>query len=833
MRAYIKREQNVLEIPEDFATLVKIDSNLSEGSYHYKFEYLVNPEKAFRNNAILVEMFVSKEPWAVRTYNIFNKFDAEETIVNIRLKNQRQKDFYRSADLAKDNKVWIPYITSDITKFISNTQVAKFSRGRRISDSEVFKPIVSTRTLVKPVLVSELALRNTAMPILEVNTSKRRNEFGIDGSSVDSSELRHRASNVLFQRKIDPASFVGRRSNTITSAKNSYSGVIPKKNGSGDIHNDDEVLITSLLKNNQTNSDADKNSTDYQNVPVVETNTNIVVEETMSIPISYLDSDEFYVVFRLKNKRGVIIETVSGLVSHGKQVSLMRIPAIPPVIVTPPKSSLGGTTINLKQVDPSGTSIRLYRKYFSTLESLKDSTYSLVGEVKCGIADGFVKIFDYPNSLDPVIYRAVSVNSNGLIGSEFSSAVVENIRGSVAKTSPKNQKPNFVTISTTVLPSGITVKLSNFPSGPIAFELRRRDLTLKENAYTCVNPPTLLDVLQSSQVTIEDTTGLQSRHIYEYAVFLIYKTGEVKQSATRHIVNYKTSVSNIVSLDISPADIEQSGGNEIDVKFSITKNVSQNSADQIKNFLTKQGFLGEFQEDIIANRDRLGNLFAIGVTRHNLSTGQVEDFGILENDDDFSDIAAGSTAGVSALVPGNEYKYVVTAYSRNIESLLPNLVKTDSTNQNLPYTFTPAEWTHPITLEDGNVITEQSLKRNHSSKSFTFGTIADVKEFQVSLSEVLPALYDGKAKFLPGRKSVLVQWKIQGNVNKIDHFIIVLDILGMKTIVGKTHNVSNSNYFQFLDNLDNQESGGLTYFIVPVYFDYSRGVELKTNQVVV
>lgn len=832
MRAYIKREQNVLEVPEGFATLVKIDPNLSEGSYHYKFEYLVNPEKAFRNNAILVEMFVSKEPWSVRTYNIFNKFDPEEAIINIRLKNQKQKDFYRSSDLIKDNKVWIPYITSDITRFISNTEVAKFSRGKRITEGDVFKPVVSTRTLVKPILVSELTSRNTEMPILEVNTSKRRNEFGIDGSSVDSNELRRRASSVLFQKKIDPASFVGKRSNTITSAKHSYSGVIPKKNGSGDVHNDDDVLITSLLKNNQSNSDADKNQTDYQSIPVVETNTNIVVEETMSIPISYLDSDEFYVVFRLKNKRGMIIETVSGLVSHGKQVSLLRIPSIPPVIVTPPKSAFGGTTINLKQADPNGTSIKLYRKHFSTIESLKDSTYSLVGEVKCGINDGFVKIFDYPNSLDPVIYRAVSVNSSGLVGSEFSSSVVETIRGSVAKTSPKNQKPNFVTISTTVLPGGITVKLSNFPSGPIAFELKRRDLTMRESAYTSVNAPALLDVLQSSEISIEDTTGLQSKHIYEYAVFLIYKTGEVKQSATRHIVNFKTSVSNIVSLDISPANIEQSGGNEIDVKFSITKNISQNSADQIKSFLTKQGFLGEFQEDIIANRDKLGNLFAIGVTRHNLSTGQVEDFGILESDD-FSDIAAGSTSGVSSLVAGNEYRYVVTAYSRNIESLLPNLVKTDSTNQNLPYTFTPAEWTHPITLEDGNIITEESLKRNYASKSFTFGAIADVKEFQVSLSEVLPALYDGKAKFLPGRKSTLVQWKVQGNVNKIDHFIVVLDILGMKTIVGKTHNVSNSNYFQFLDNLDNQESGGLTYFIVPVYFDYSRGVELKTNQVVV
>ena len=833
MRAYIKKEQNIIEVPEDFATLVKIDPNLSEGSFHYKFHYFANPEKAFRTGAIKVEMFVSKNPHEVRTYNVFNNSDPEETINNIRLKNQRQKDMHRSDDLVKDNKVWIPYMISDITRFISNVDVVKFSKGRKNSRSEISAPVIRTRLAMKPVLVSELTSRNVPMPVLEVNTSKRRNSSGIDSSSIDSTELRRRASSVLFQRKIDPASFVGRKSNTIISARNSYAGTVSKRNVVEDTHNDDDVLISSLLKNNQTNSDADKSEFDYQNVPVVETNTQIVIEETMSIPISYLDSEEFYVVFRLKNKRGLIIETISGLVSHGKQVSLLRIPAIPPVIVAPAKSSPGGVTINLKQADPNGTAIRLYRKYFSTVESLKDATYSLVGEVKCGINDGLVKIFDYPNSLDPVIYRAVSVNSNGLLGSEFSSTVVELFRGSVAKTSPKNQKPSFVTITSSVLTNGIVIKLNNFPAEPIAFELKRRNLTLRETAFTCVNPPMLLDVLQSSQITIEDSSELKTKHIYEYMVALIYKTGERKISATTHIVQFKPITNNTVSLEISPTDIQQSGGNEIDAKFSIVKNISQNSADQIKNFLTRQGFLGEFQEDIIANRDKLGSLFAIGVKRHNLSTGEVEDFGILENDENFSDVAAGSVAGVSSLVAGNEYKYTVTAYSRNIESLLPKLLKTNSDNPSLPYTFTPSEWMHPITLEDGNIITESSLKSNHASKSFTFGEIADIKEFQVSLSEVLPALYDGKAKFLPGRKSVLIQWKVQGNANKIDHFVIYLNILGMKTIVGKSHNISNSNYFQFLDNLDNQESGGLTYFIVPVYFDYSRGVELKTNQVIV
>ena len=133
---------------------------------------------------------------------------------------------------------------------------------------------------------------------------------------------------------------------------------------------------------------------------------------------------------------------------------------------------------------------------------------------------------------------------------------------------------------------------------------------------------------------------------------------------------------------------------------------------------------------------------------------------------------------------------------------------------------------------NGNLVSENSLRRNHAKTDFTFGTVVNVTDIDVSLSDVLPSLYDGKAKEL-GSDRVLVQWKVQGNVDKIDHFIVILETLGIRTIVGKSHNITNSNYFQFVDELTNEESGGLTYYIMPVYYDYSRGTELKTNQVVI
>ena len=55
----------------------------------------------------------------------------------------------------------------------------------------------------------------------------------------------------------------------------------------------------------------------------------------------------------------------------------------------------------------------------------------------------------------------------------------------------------------------------------------------------------------------------------------------------------------------------------------------------------------------------------------------------------------------------------------------------------------------------------------------------------------------------------------------------------MRTVVGKCHNISETNYFQFVDSLDDGEHGKLKYFIIPVYYDFSKGTEVSTNEVII
>ena len=61
----------------------------------------------------------------------------------------------------------------------------------------------------------------------------------------------------------------------------------------------------------------------------------------------------------------------------------------------------------------------------------------------------------------------------------------------------------------------------------------------------------------------------------------------------------------------------------------------------------------------------------------------------------------------------------------------------------------------------------------------------------------------------------------------MDLIIFLIEINGMRTIVGKSHAVGGTNSFSFIDVLDNGEHGTLEYLITPVYFDYTRGSEIR------
>ncbi len=190
--------------------------------------------------------------------------------------------------------------------------------------------------------------------------------------------------------------------------------------------------------------------------------------------------------------------------------------------------------------------------------------------------------------------------------------------------------------------------------------------------------------------------------------------------------------------------------------------------------------------------------------------------------------------GVTLPQPGQKYSYDVTTFLRTPATALQGYEQqvTDVMFPSKSFNYTPWNWRHPVTLQEGNFITQASLQRNHAGTQFTFGEVGKITTTYVSLENSMPSLLSAKATKI-NQKTIRVQWKIQGSATKIDHFIVMMDVLGMRTVVGKSHNVTETNYFEFIDSLDNGEKGELKYVIIPVYFDYGRGKETQTNKVLI
>lgn len=822
MRALLKRDANIIEVPDDFA---RLESITQDGYFIYKVKYRVDPVKAVRSRTFLTIISVTNKPQVRRLVKTFTNFNPADINKRLRLRKALTKDILRQEASER-----ILSFISDITKKIPNNRTVSLSRSTFSAP-----PIVKTNLRIRPALVESLGQQNLSMPVLDRNTTRLPSLVQRATLSENRGGFRAASTRLALNTRKDPASFVGTRTNSISSAVRAIDGTVSKR--APTVQTQVRMatpLVASLLNQKNYSNQIQLRNTAYFNIPLREEATWIEVEETVRIPIGDLPTDEFFLTFELQNDQQLDVQTIARSVPHSENVAKLQIPTEPPEIVAFSVGALGRTTLNVKQKDPNADKIRIYRRELNKGNATIDAQYDFVGEVDADFGEDFKKLDDLFGSTNPVIYRAVPVNGDEILGAEFSSTIVEQ-KNRPFKRGKFKRQPYFVSLSEETQGRSIIITIRDVPPGPIALRLLKRDLTINDQEFTIVasggedSLTTLIEADSNAPIVIEDT-AVKSDRIYEYRVLFIFADGSEEFGANNLITEFSPIASSILELELGEPNVEQSG-DEIDITFSIQKNVIQTQGDLIKSFLEEQGLTTEFQDQLLSNREQLQNLFGVRVTRRNLTTGELEDFGIVPSNE-FSDKRFGRVRSVQPLQGGFDYKYNVTAHARDTETLFSTLSKIVTPRTNVSYSFAPNKWRHPVTLNRGNLVTPRTLSRNHSKSTFTFGQVVDNKSVTVSLADVLPSLFAGKAVRF-GENQVLVQWKVQGDVNKIDHFIVILEILGMRTIVGKSHNITKSNYFQFVDKLTNKECGELTYLIVPVFFDYSRGPELKTNSVII
>ncbi len=821
MKLFVKRDRGFLEIPEEFAVLEKITE---DSKFRYSITYQVDPVKAIQENALKVLIHISSKPYMKKTNPIFvNANNSNENLIlNILQKKSKQKDTIRQQ---KDEYI-LSYI-SDITAKIPNNLIGQLKNTNIKQNIPIKKFKEISTSPVEP-----LNSGNYNLPILEMNLNKVEADLSSKNTTENTQALKTIANNLLYNKGIDPANVLGEKTNTLISAKQVFSGTIPKKPfyNKKEIKNNTEA--TSLVQNfiNRTNltSQLELSSKDFINILTNKEQNFVEITETIDIPVSAIIDNEFYVVFELQNSK-TTVELESFHVNHGKNLVSLKIPTEPPSVIDLGINRPGKVLLQVKQEDENAIAINVYKKELKPALSVTDSVYNFVGKIDLNKNQGYQRFEDIAASFYPIIYRFIPVNADNLQSSVFTSKVIQFDSAGIKKNIKSKRKQFFVGFNSEIGNQSINIEITNIPSGPIAIKLLKRNKIGSKENYEQVGDIIAVQGNTNNSIFIEDY-NVKINRIYEYICELYYKDGTVEKSANNLIVEYKPITNNILSIELMNANIVESEQN-YDATFTIKWQYISNDFELVKKLLVEQNLISEFNQDVFDNRENLNKLFAFSVIRTNITTNEVDSFGIIDSLQ-FSDLKYGKSKGIVPVKPGFDYRYTVTAYLRNPETLLPKLQRTVEINKNISYTFSPFKWRHPLTLSLGNIVNSRTLISNHAKNDFTFGNIVEIKSVNLSLADVLPTISDAKATRLR-KDQILLQWKILGNVGKIDHFVITLNLLEMQTIIGKAHNISNTNYFQFLDVLTNGEKGGLTYSITPIYFDYNPGTSVKTNLVII
>jgi hypothetical protein len=481
---------------------------------------------------------------------------------------------------------------------------------------------------------------------------------------------------------------------------------------------------------------------------------------------------------------------------------------------------------------------------------MTEASYVQIAKLPVRVQDGTKWYVDTNPGMRPVIYRVIAYNRSELKSHDFASAVVvpsQNVLGVLANA---QQKRLFVSVNLKILAKTIQIELNDIPTGVLSLRVYRRDLSRHENLEesTQIGNTVYMPgvVSQNSRFYLTDTTPVDGR-IYEYSVLLIFKDGTELWSTNPATIRFNSVLNNVISTTSSPIQAVNAG-TDLDVQFTLNSVVADGQVDQIKKAMEQQGILGFFQDDITQNREKLQNLIAYQVHRTDITTGEMSNMGVFIGTK-FSDRAVGKSLGVPPPQEGHVYEYTINTHFRSAQSLISTFTttKTSTINPAFDYSFKPSKWQHPVTLNAGNLVSTTSLQRNHSSSDFTFGTVGDILHLRLDLSSVVPTIHDPVVKTL-GSNKVLIQWSLKGSNKKIDHFIVTKEEMGMKTVVGKTHALADSN-LQFIDtqpvlvkpkanpaknhSADNSMlETAVVYHITPVFFDYTHGASIKTPQTI-
>lgn len=519
-------------------------------------------------------------------------------------------------------------------------------------------------------------------------------------------------------------------------------------------------------------------------------------EQTIFFPVGFtftpftikdVLSDEIELIFSCLTAAGIEVYRKTEIIQFNKIIDILLYPLLPPKLQISYAIENGFTDVLLIQQDPNAFGVQLYKK---ELNNSRFASWSLVKDVS-QIENKTVLIKDRNPTANIIEYRAVSYNANNVSGFAYASATAE------ASRKPNSAKlikvEDEIVISwdySEELRSSIKLLVSNIPTTAISIAVLVKDLTTANDSFRIITNgfiPMSSNVNES--IEFYDSNCIDN-HVYEYVVRIQYNNGIIRDSETRCLVPFRKILNNIAKTSVDV--IKETTDNDVSIDLIIDTNFIEQDEGLIKNALLEAGLFSFFSEDF--TKTKLNSLVAFEIFRRNLITNVIEYLGTTTRKT-INDKQQSKIFGCESAKPGYTYQYKINTFIRSSHAVLP---ETTEPIASLPEeTFKPWFWQRPRVLKTGTLSSAFAEEQNFAGNAITQGDLVDVASVLVNIEEQLPNIINFEIVHLPLNYKKLM-WTINGDVGKIDNFMI-FGLLGQqKILLGVAHGFSGNKKFSLL-----------------------------------
>lgn len=815
------RRARLLQIGDQFARLVKVGKS---GDLTFEFLYSVSQKSAIQAEALTVNVNVISR--TVGRKSLFESsqpgnFDAKSIIDNALM----QVSDARNSVKQQESYV-VAHRRSDVSAKINNEII-----GNLVSKVDTRDIIQLRKSKLKLTQVASIKRDNEQLPVLNTISYEGASDSNVLSSGSIEDDTRRLMYDMIFRQGLDP-SYITQLTHRSSPAQDAIAGTLRKVRANENSFDSSSRLLNHYVfhpdtqRGSRQSDDSDDSS--MMHVLTNESSDLIDVRVAVVIPkhtrrIGSVDNSTYYVRFDLVNGRtGATVDSLTRQLDVSKHLSLYNTPRKPPLVKVSKSETASRVNVEIKQVDSRAVGIELYKKIVPrALTTIED--YVLIGtyDLKANQQSLLIQA-DVPRS-SPAIYRAVPLGPQSTQAFEYTNVIVK---------PSKFQPVKSLSLTSRLDDVGIRLEASKFPSSVVAIEFLVRNLSTfqRENQRRNVGGMLLVDdvtrKLDHLQVIDRD---VYDDNVYEYVVKMIHRDGNTDIS-NAEVIEFIPQTPGKVDTKIQNIQVEYDP--EPNVMFDVQTTIIDSNLDIVRDLIKKQGLERYFEGDIMKERNLLKNLIAHTIQRVNLTTGTREDFGTLTSST-FNDAELRKNQAISPLKFGHRYRYEVTALLRAAESMFDDLEKNkvDPTTKKT-YKSSPAKFHHPVTLKRGTIVSAMGLKTRFAKDAMSHGRVGSTQTTEISFDRESLSIVDSTAaKF--DRNVNVISWKIRGQIDQVDHFLVFKDVAGVRTLVGKAHSEFKHDNCQFIHELTKRDEGYLRYVIVPVMNDYRVGQRSVTNFLIV